>query len=105
MQRVQSFEEEGRWVKKMRECELCKQGKFSLVCNFLPLSQETKFSSCGDKFYEGQFLATKKNPYRVQRDSHKCKAKFGTKWFLAYIPKYTPEMQTCMYLRSKCFCR
>ena len=36
------------------------EGKFPLVCNFLPLSQETKFSTCGDKFYEGQFLATKK---------------------------------------------
>lgn len=84
------------------------EGKFPLVCNFLPLSQETKFSTCGDKFYEGQFLATKKNPYRVQRDSHKCKAKFGTKWFLklsCIYSKYPPEMQSCIYLRSKCFCR
>ena len=50
-----------RCVEKMRECKLSKQRKsLSWFAIFTAFSGDKVLSTRGDKFYEGQFLATRK---------------------------------------------
>ena len=60
MQRVQSFEEEGRWVENMREGANCaNRRKVSLSLQFS--SQETKFCRpVGTSFMRGNFSPPRK---------------------------------------------
>ena len=58
---VQSFEEMVMCAEKMRECKLSKQRKsLSWFAIFTAFSGDKVLSTRGDKFYEGQFLATRK---------------------------------------------
>ena len=99
-----------RCVEKMRECKLSKQKKsLSWFAIFTAFSGDKVLSTRGDKFYEGQFLATRKTLTvsggtlkNAKLNLDKNVPKYNS---CIHIPKHTLEMQSCTYLRSYCFCR
>ena len=97
-------------AEKMRECKLSKQRKsLSWFAIFTAFSGDKVLSTRGDKFYEGQFLATRKTLTvsggtlkNAKLNLDKNVPKYNS---CIHIPKHTSEMQSCTYLRSYCFCR
>ena len=105
-------------MEKMEFVEIVQteSGKFSFVCNFLRLLRRQSLRPTGTSFMRDNFSPHQEKPLPcVQRDSHKCKAKFGRNWFLniilllkffSHIFENLPKkLQSCIFLRSNCFCR